>query len=310
MQTEQQDIILVIGSSTMRAMELIQDPRIRTCIKPASTFSCFNNPEHLVTIAVGRFLQHYTSDDSCRIIACLVYFGHHSRYDEGAGIMAAYTQMFTQLGNGKSPCYRSVVDCAGEGVVAMCSMLRTFLNKSQPISLMCPLPASYSDTELVEYMLKYKVIPTDTGSYMEWVVALVRRMGGDMWRPMQHINRRVRKRVVADTDNIKCFDLWTELTGNRAVVQGQMAVLDIYSNTSGIDISCHLNYEALLPLMLRRFSEQTAVKFEFDTDELENSRASYELERANRPHKQPDFQANKRLKTCAGPIKFVSGGML
>jgi hypothetical protein len=309
-ETYREDVILVIGSSTMRAMELIQDPRIRTCIKSASTFSCFNNPKHLVTIAIGRFLQHYTSDDSYRILACLVYFGHHSRYDEGAGLMAAYTQMFTQLGNDKSPCYRSVVECAGEGVVAMCSLLRKYLTKSQPISLMCPLPASYSDTELVDYMLKYNVIPTDAGSYREWVVTLVRRMGGNMWLPMQNINRHIRKRVTNHTDNIQCFDLWIELTGNRAVVQGQLAVLDVYSNTSGKDISCHLNYEALLPLMLRQFSKQTVVCFNYNLDELKCSRESYEIERGNRPHKQPGFQAKTCLKTPMRPIRFVSGGML
>jgi hypothetical protein len=313
METNREDIILVIGSSTMRAMELIQDPRIRTCIKSASTFACFNDLNNLVTISVDRFLRRYTSDDSYRVIACLVYFGHHSKHGDGAGLMAVYNQMFTQLENGASPCYKSVVHRCGEGVVAMCLMLRKYLTKSQPISLMCPLPASYSDTYLVDYMLKYNVIPTDAGSCREWAVTLVRQMGGNMWLPMQHINNHVRKCVAKHTDdNIQCFDLWTELTGNRAVIQGQMAVLDVYSNTAitGNDISCHLNYEALIPLMLRQFSKQTAVCLNCNIDQLNSSRASYEIERRKRPHKQPDFKTKKCLKTHMEPIRFMSGGML
>jgi len=313
-ETEPEEIILVIGSSTLRAMELIQDPRIRTCIKPGCNVACFNNPDNLTTIGVGRFLQRYTTDDSYKIIACLVYFGNHSRHGEDAGLMNVYTQMFTQLEKGMDPCYRSVIDSAGEGVMAMGLMLRKYLTKSQPISLMCPLPASYSDAELIEYMLKYGVIPTDTGSGLvpqrEWVVTLVRLMNGNMWTPMQHINRRMRKRLANSTYNIKSFDLWTELTGNRPVVQGQLAVLDVYSNVSGAGVSCHLNYEAMLPMMLHQFSKQTAVCFDCNLDELKHSRESYQLERQNRPHNQPEFEAKTCLDTRKRPIRFISGGML
>jgi hypothetical protein len=311
---EPEEIILVIGSSTLRAMELIQDPRIRTCIKPGCNLACFNNPDNLITIGVRRFLQRYATDDSYKIIACLVYFGNHSRHGEDGGLMNAYTQMFTQLENGSNPCYRSVIDAAGEGVLAMGKMLRKYLSKSQPISLMCPLPASYSDTELVEYMMKYGVIPSDNGSgllhYRKLVTTLVRRMNGDMWTPMKHINKRICKRLTNSTYNINSFDLWTEVTGNRPVVQGKHAVMEVYNNVCGKDISCHLNYEALIPLILRQFSKLTAVNIDCNLDALKCSRESYEMERQNRPFKRLDIEVKPCLQTHKRPIQFISGGML
>jgi len=312
--TGPEEIILVIGSSTVRAMELLEDPRIRTCIKSGCNLACFNNPENLVTIGIGRFLQRYTTDDSYKIIGCLVYFGNHSRHGEDAGLMNAYTQMFIQLENGLDPCYKSVIDAAGEGVMAMGKMLRKYLNKSQPISLMLPLPASYSDTELVDYMMKYKCITTDDTNdllkYKKMVIMLVRRMNGNLWLPMQHINRRIRKRLSSSTYNIKSFDLWAELTGNRPVVQGKVAVKQKYNNVTGNDISCHLNYEALIPLIVRQFSKQTAVCFEYNLDKLKCSRESYVSERNNRVHKQPDFESKTCSDKSLGPIKFIFGGML
>ena len=301
------DVILVIGSSTLRAMELIQDPRIRSCIKPASTVSCFSYPNHVVTLSVERFLKQYTSD-SYNVLGCLVYFGNSSQYIEGAGMMAAYELMFEQHDKNEKLSYKPVVERADKGVQAMVLMLRKYLDKAQPISVMLPLPASYTDTDLILYMRKYRSLPVDYVKYERLVSTLVGRMNGDMWCPMRHINQRMCKRVASETGPIKCFDLWQELTDGKPVVQGQRAVLDAYSNTDALDISCHLNFEALLPLMLRRFSEQTGLLFKYDLEALRLSRAIYQTERNGRPHKQPHFQSY--VLDYSAPIKFVSGGML
>jgi hypothetical protein len=307
---EKEEIILVIGSSTMRALELIQDPRIRTCIKPATTYACFSDPTHPVTTSIEQFLRKYTSQDHYNVLACLVYFGNSSRYPDGSGLMAVYAHMFEQLRTNKNTCYKPVVDRAGAGVAALIVMIRKYLHKSKPVSLMHPLPSSYSDKELVPYMLKYKMIPADDEQHRGWVDKLVRRMNGNMWTPMHHINRRISKVVSHEASSCHSFDVWAEITGGQTVVQGQRVVLDAYSNTDTSDISCHLNFEALLPVMLRLFSEQTSVKFKFNLKELKRSRELYEVERGNRPHKQPDFQAQKCMKTSVTPIAFVSGGML
>ena len=301
------DVVLVIGSSTLRAMNLIQDPRIRSCIKPASTVSCFINPNHVVTLAVKRFLKQYTCG-SYNILGCLIYFGNSSQYVEGAGMMAAYELMFEQHDKNEKMDYKPVVERADKGVQAMLLMLRKYLNKAQPISMMLPLPASYTDPELLPYMRKYRSLPVDGVKYERLVRTLVGRMGGDMWCPMRHINQRMCKRVASETGPIKCFDLWQELTNGKPVVQGQRAVLDAYSNTDALDISCHLNFEAVLPLMLRRFSEQTGLLFKYDLEALRLSRAIYQAERDSRPHKQPTFQSY--VPHYGAPIRFISGGLL